>query len=48
MDAYRRGLTGTAAEWAVKKNKQHCSVSNRAFDALEESLERAIGNSDSR
>jgi hypothetical protein len=45
MDAYRRGLTGTAAEWAVKKKKQHRSVSNRAFDALEESHQRAVENS---
>jgi hypothetical protein len=27
IDAYQRGLTGTAAEWAVKKKKQHCNFS---------------------
>ena len=27
MSAYRLGLTGRAAEWAVRKQKQHRSVS---------------------
>jgi hypothetical protein len=48
MDAYRRGLTGTAAEWAVKKKKQHRSVSNQAFNAIEESHQRAIESSAGR
>jgi hypothetical protein len=46
MDAYRRGLTGSAAEWAVKKKKQHRGVSNRAFNALDESLQRAMETSE--
>jgi hypothetical protein len=37
-----------AAEWAVKKKKQHHSVSNRAFNAIEESQQRAIESSAGR
>jgi len=35
MSAYRMGLTGKAAEWAVHKQKQHCQVSQRAMMAIE-------------
>ena len=31
MSAYRMGLTGKAAEWAVRKQKQHPQVSRRAM-----------------
>lgn len=36
-DAYRQGLTGKAAAWAVRKYKGHRTISNRALiqiDAL--------------
>jgi hypothetical protein len=29
VEAYQSGLTGKAAAWAVKKQKQHCAVSER-------------------
>jgi hypothetical protein len=35
MEAYRSGLTGQAAACAVKKQKQHCAVSERAMVAME-------------
>lgn len=35
MDAYRKGLTGNAANWAVKKQKGHRAVSRRAYMAIE-------------
>jgi hypothetical protein len=35
MDAYRKGLSGKAAAWAVKKQKGHCAVSQRAYMQLE-------------
>ena len=35
MSAYRIGLTGKAAEWAVRKQKQHRQVSQRAMMAIE-------------
>lgn len=35
MSAYRLGLTGKAAEWAVRKQKQHRSVSQRAMMAID-------------
>jgi hypothetical protein len=35
MDAYRKGLTGKAAAWAVKKQKGHRSVSQQAYMHLE-------------
>ena len=38
MCAYRLGLTGRAAEWAVCKQKQHRSVSRAAMMALESIL----------
>jgi hypothetical protein len=31
MSAYRKGLTGNAAAWAVRKQKQHRQVSSRAM-----------------
>jgi hypothetical protein len=31
MSAYRRGLTGQAASWAVRQFKQHRAVSQRAM-----------------
>ncbi|KAF9498601.1 hypothetical protein BDN71DRAFT_1530368 [Pleurotus eryngii] len=38
MSAYRLGLTGRAAEWAVRKQRQHRSVSRSAMMALESIL----------
>ncbi|KAF8807686.1 hypothetical protein BYT27DRAFT_7189777 [Phlegmacium glaucopus] len=35
MSAYRRGLTGNAAAWAVRKQKQHWQVSNRAMMSID-------------
>jgi hypothetical protein len=35
MSAYRMGLTGKAAEWAVRKQRQHRQVSQRAMMAIE-------------
>jgi hypothetical protein len=35
MDAYRKGLTGDAAAWAVRKQKGHRAVSEAAMRALE-------------
>jgi hypothetical protein len=35
MDAYRLGLTGKAADWAVKKQKGHRCASETAMAALE-------------
>jgi hypothetical protein len=35
MDAYRQGLTGKAAEWAVHKQKSHRQVGQQAMMALE-------------
>jgi hypothetical protein len=35
MSAYRQGLTGKAAEWAVQKQKQHRAVSQSAMAALD-------------
>ena len=35
LEAYRSGLTGKAAAWAVKKQKQHRVVSERAMVAME-------------
>jgi hypothetical protein len=35
MSAYRLGLTGYAAEWAVKKQKQHCPVSQQVMMSIE-------------
>ena len=34
MSAYRLGLTGHAAAWAVKKQKQHRQVSQRAMMSI--------------
>ena len=35
MSAYRKGLTGKAAEWAVQKHKGHRAVSNSAMKHLD-------------
>ena len=35
LEAYWSGLIGKAAAWAVKKQKQHCAVSERAMVAVE-------------
>ena len=35
MSAYRWGLTGKAAEWVVKKQRGHRSVSEEAYRAFE-------------
>jgi len=35
LSAYRLGLTGKAAEWAVHKQKQHRAVSQRAMMDIE-------------
>ena len=35
VEAYRSGLTGKATAWAVKKQKQHRAVSERAMVAME-------------
>ena len=35
MSAYRKGLTGNAAAWAVRKQKQHCQVSNTAMMSID-------------
>ena len=38
MSAYRQGLTGKAAEWAVKKQRSHRAISRRAMLAIESIL----------
>jgi hypothetical protein len=38
MSAYHQGLTGRAAEWAVKKKHSHCCVSRHAMLAIESIL----------
>jgi hypothetical protein len=35
IDSYRKGLTGEAAAWVVRKQKSHRSVSEAAMKALE-------------
>ncbi|KAF8221192.1 hypothetical protein L208DRAFT_1329634 [Tricholoma matsutake] len=35
IDAYREGLTGEAAAWAVHKQRSHRAVSESAMKALE-------------
>ncbi|KZT63884.1 hypothetical protein DAEQUDRAFT_747689 [Daedalea quercina L-15889] len=35
MDAYRKGLTGKAAEWAVRKQKSHQRVAQSAMMSIE-------------
>lgn len=35
MSAFRLGLTGKAAEWAVKKQRQHRQVSEHAMASME-------------
>ena len=39
MSAYRMGLTGKAAEWAVKKQKGHCQVSCSTMMSIEAVLD---------
>jgi len=34
MDAYQQGLTGKAAEWAIRKQKSHRRVGQRAMMAI--------------
>jgi hypothetical protein len=41
MSAYRLGLTGKAAEWAVKRQKQHQQVSQHAMMSIEAVLNNA-------
>lgn len=38
VDAYQQGLTGKAAEWAVRKFKGHRTISNRALLLIESIL----------
>ena len=38
IEAYKRGLTGLAAEWAVKKYKSH----RRLGDGIEAEIEEAV------
>ncbi|KAF8231020.1 hypothetical protein L208DRAFT_1279210 [Tricholoma matsutake] len=35
MNAYQKGLTGNAAAWAVRKQKQHHQVSNMAMMSID-------------
>ncbi|KAF8229809.1 hypothetical protein L208DRAFT_1479048 [Tricholoma matsutake] len=35
MSAYQKGLTGNAAAWAVRKQRQHHQVSNRAIMSID-------------
>jgi hypothetical protein len=35
MDAYRQGLTGKAAKWAVYKQKSHWKVGQQAMASIE-------------
>ena len=35
IDAYKKGLTGEAAAWVVRKQKSHRAVSEKAMKALE-------------
>jgi hypothetical protein len=35
MDAYRQGLTGKAADWAVWKQKSHRKIGQRAMMSIE-------------
>jgi hypothetical protein len=39
MDAYRMGLSGRAAEWAVNKQKSHRRVGAQAMKFIEAVLE---------
>ena len=34
MDAYRQGLSGKAAEWAIWKQKSHCRIGPQAMMVL--------------
>ena len=35
MSAYRKGLTGEAAAWAVRKQRRHRQVSNQAMMSID-------------
>jgi hypothetical protein len=35
MSAYRKGLTGTAAAWAVRKQKQHQVINQMVMMAID-------------
>ena len=35
MSAYRKGLTGVAAAWAVRKQKQHRAINQRVMMAID-------------
>ena len=35
MSAYQKGLTGKAAAWAVRKQRQHHQVSNQAIMSID-------------
>ena len=41
MSVYRMGLTGNAAAWAVRKQKQHQQVSGRAMMMIDTVLNPA-------
>ncbi|THU75758.1 hypothetical protein K435DRAFT_706490, partial [Dendrothele bispora CBS 962.96] len=43
MSAYRLGLTGKAAEWAVRKQKGHRVVSNQAMASIGAVLHKSGG-----
>jgi len=40
IEAYRRGLDGKAAAWAIKQQKTHCSASGTAMVAIESVAEQ--------
>ena len=42
MDAYRKGLTGPLADYAVKKAKSHRMVSDRLDQLMEEEVESML------
>ena len=35
MSTYRKGLTGAAAAWAVRKQKQHCAINQMVMMAID-------------
>ena len=35
MSAYRKGLTGATAAWAVRKQKQHRAINQRVMMAID-------------
>jgi hypothetical protein len=42
MSAYRKGLTGKAAEWAVRPQKQHHAILSMVLAAIEELMHDVI------